>query len=353
MRKLLSFICLGCLLVSCGDDSSSSPEPVESSSSQEIESSSSEKSSSSYSSAKSSSSEKSSSSVRSSSSGPYVEKHLAWNYLNPDVTYKELVDKRDGHVYKYIEYEGNFRIMAENLNYSDSVSNPNLAGQTWCYQNSLDSCSKYGRYYTWTAAFNVEPSYSEETYAFSPRIDLYSAQGLCPEGWKVYVTNREWQNLLFRGFRGKHLCALKGWDSDVCIDTVGFAALPGGRYEDGVFTDVGKMFNWWSPMNQDKTAAHMGFMSADGGRQTIMKSKTVAAPIRCYQMLSRDACDEPDNPYCGSSSSNSVESSSDAGGTDIESSESENVESSDSVPSSSSDAGGTDIESSDSEAADN
>jgi len=158
MRPLLSLFCLGGLLISCGDDSSSSPEPLELSSSQVVESSSSEESSSSL--KLSSSSEKSSSSVESSSSAPYVEKHLAWQYLNPDVTYKELVDKRDGHVYKYLEYEGNFRVMAENLNYSDSVSNPNLVGQTWCYENSLDSCSKYGRYYTWTAAFNVPPSYS-------------------------------------------------------------------------------------------------------------------------------------------------------------------------------------------------
>lgn len=325
MRPLLSLFCLGGLLISCGDDSSSSPEPLELSSSQVVESSSSEESSSSL--KLSSPSEKSSSSVESSSSAPYVEKHLAWQYLNPDVTYKELVDKRDGHVYKYLEYEGNFRVMAENLNYSDSVSNPNLVGQTWCYENNLDSCSKYGRYYTWTAAFNVPPSYSEETYVFSPRVDFYSTQGLCPEGWKVYVIYREWQNMLFRGFRGKHLCALKGWDSDVCIDTVGFAALPNGRYEDGQFVEVGETFNWWSPMNQEKTTAHMGFMSADGGRHTVMKSKTVAAPIRCYQMLSRDACDEPDNPYCGHSSAVSVESSS-----------SESVESSDSVGSESSDS---------------
>lgn len=52
----------------------------------------------------SSSSEKSSSSVRSSSS--YVEKHLAWDYLNPALSYGEFTDERDGRVYKYVDYEG-------------------------------------------------------------------------------------------------------------------------------------------------------------------------------------------------------------------------------------------------------
>lgn len=42
---------------------------------------------------------------------------------------------------------------AENLDYADSVSNPNLKGASWC-AGSNDGCSQYGRVYTWAAAMN-------------------------------------------------------------------------------------------------------------------------------------------------------------------------------------------------------
>ena len=164
MRKLLGLFCLGGLLISCGGDSGSSPEVLESSSSQiePLEESSS--------SLMLSSSSEMSSSAESSSSSPYVEKHLAWNYLNPALSYGEVTDERDGHVYKYIEVDGYLRFMAENLNYTDSIANPNLLGSSWCPNNDLDSCSKYGRLYTWAAAMNVDEFFIPEGHwlSFSP-----------------------------------------------------------------------------------------------------------------------------------------------------------------------------------------
>ncbi len=44
--------------------------------------------------------------------------------------------------------------MAENLNYSDDTNYPSMLNKNTCYMNDFDSCEKYGRFYTWTAAID-------------------------------------------------------------------------------------------------------------------------------------------------------------------------------------------------------
>ncbi|PWJ68276.1 MULTISPECIES: FISUMP domain-containing protein [unclassified Fibrobacter] len=278
------------LLVGCGSDAkSTAPEPVSSS-----ESSSSLESSSSV----SSSSEDSSSSLESSSS-LWVDRHLAWDYLNPDIEYKEFTDARDGHVYKYFEYGNNLRIMAENLNYSDSVANSFLRGNSWCIGNSLDSCSKYGRYYTWAIAMNLNPYIYNEEVSMKPEDSFnLNYQGLCPEGWFLFAD----ENILdytLRNVRGEDYCALRGWNASVCADKIGFSALPGGIYEDGEFKHVGEAFYLWTVLNQKM--ADTGVMwilrfseTEDGvrthfGRYSMKKSS--GAPIRCYQKIEKKSLD--------------------------------------------------------------
>ena len=71
-------------------------------------------------------------------------------YGNETISYGKLVDERDGQIYRTVKI-GNQTWMAENLNYADSVSSPNLLQNNWCLDDK-DSCAKYGRYYSWTAA---------------------------------------------------------------------------------------------------------------------------------------------------------------------------------------------------------
>ncbi|MCF0224656.1 MAG: hypothetical protein HUK20_10340, partial [Fibrobacter sp.] len=66
-----------------------------------------------------------------------------------------LFDSRNGIVYKTVTI-GTQTWMAENLNYDDSVSTPNLKGGSWCYDNKDENCETYGRLYTWAAAMNLE-----------------------------------------------------------------------------------------------------------------------------------------------------------------------------------------------------
>ncbi len=136
-----------------------------------------------------------------------------WAYLNPNINYGMFTDSRDGQVYKTVKI-GTQTWMAENLNYSDSVRTPSLKKRSWCYENSADSCAKYGRLY------------SREV-----------AKSVCPEGWHL-PTGAEWQTLYDfvendQGV-GIHLKSQRGWgcsdDVSQGQDTYGFSALPAGLF---------------------------------------------------------------------------------------------------------------------------
>jgi len=248
--------------------------------------------------------------VESSSSAPYVEKHLAWEYLNPAISYGEFSDERDGHVYKYMEYNG-MRIMAENLNYSDSVQSPNLRGNSWCPHNDLDSCSKYGRLYTWAAAMNVDPSYNETLYHTGNDYTLMY-QGLCPEGWSIYTNEHVWKHVAFGSLGDYRLCALKGWRLAGCTDSAGFSALPNGyRTEDGKYAGIDSVFTYWTLLDQDFADASRGTLGIWDERyfwNALKMSKLQGAGVRCMQWVPRDTTSTDE-----SSSSGNAESSESVG----------------------------------------
>lgn len=70
--------------------------------------------------------------------------------------------------------------MAENLNYSDSVTYTSMKGGSWCYMNSIQNCRTYGRLYTWGAAMD-----SVKTGCGTGTICTLNDQGICPAGWRL------------------------------------------------------------------------------------------------------------------------------------------------------------------------
>lgn len=62
--------------------------------------------------------------------------------------------------------------MAENMR--------RIPDETWCYENSYDSCDVYGGLYTWDEAMDVPPHYFDTTVVKS-----FGEQGICPEGWRI------------------------------------------------------------------------------------------------------------------------------------------------------------------------
>ena len=204
------------------------------------------------SSAKSSSSAASSSSVESSSS---IEK-LVWQYLNPAISYGEIIDDRDGQVYKTVEI-GSQTWMAENLNYDYNYRMAN----SYCY---ADSCSKYGRLYTWSATVDSAAVFSTAGKGCGCHASRSPSggivRGVCPVGWHVPSLS-EFQTLIsyVGGYRvaGANLKSTSGWKSNSKYvgngsDSYGFSALPAGVYTDAItyhvyrFYDVGNFAFFWT-----------------------------------------------------------------------------------------------------------
>jgi uncharacterized protein (TIGR02145 family) len=162
-----------------------------------------------------------------------------------------FTDDRDGRTYRTVEINGQIW-MAENLNYqipdngwcggwfdnSDAsgilipesacakYSSSAFSAQigSWCYNNDISNCAKYGRLYTWNAA-----------------------TGACPAGWHLPNIN-EWTNLgIFAGGGATYEEKLRAkppvWDG---TDDFGFSAMPGGfRRYDGSFDSIGEWGSFW------------------------------------------------------------------------------------------------------------
>lgn len=127
--------------------------------------------------------------------------------------YGSFTDTRDGRVYKTIDIWGQ-TWMAENLDYRDSVSKPELEGNRWCYGNEAEQCDTYGSFYSCELSSQV-----------------------CPAGWHLPSIS-DWFELynfivLMGGDPQSGLRAKDGWldysdNVNNGTDVLGFTALPGG-----------------------------------------------------------------------------------------------------------------------------
>ncbi len=112
-------------------------------------------------------------------------------------SYGELLDKRDRHVYKTIKI-GEQTWMAENLNFdyhNRMASVLALTLPSLCYNNSRDSCAKYGRLYSWSIAMDSAAVYGQTGISCgiwknglqgTCKNDAYNyTRGACPENWHI------------------------------------------------------------------------------------------------------------------------------------------------------------------------
>ena len=145
------------------------------------------------------SSKESSSSVvtESSSSQESISSVIEISYSSWEpYSYGELVDNRDGHVYKTIKI-GEQTWMAENLNFeyhNIKAFNPAQILPSLCY-NSRDSCAKYGRLYSWSTAMDSATIYgksgqncgiwSNNKEEFCKNEVYNYVRGACPENWHI------------------------------------------------------------------------------------------------------------------------------------------------------------------------
>jgi len=161
---------------------------------------------------------------------------------NSSAVFGAMTDARDGQTYRTVTL-GSEIWMAQNLNYRGSAGVPDTVGI--CYGNSLDSCAKYGRLYTWTEAMAAGAS-----SASLPS----GARGVCPSGWHV-PSDTEWttlQNFVdsTNTVDAARLKSASGWVPNGGLsgngtDDFGFRGLPGGYSNEG-FSTAGITGTWWS-----------------------------------------------------------------------------------------------------------
>lgn len=141
--------------------------------------------------------------------------------FNDVISYGNLVDERDGKSYKTVLI-GEQLWMAENLNYGDSASTPELEGHVWCGGgDSLENdCGIYGRLYTWSAGAE-----------------------LCPEGWTLpsmddfRILAQNFGGLTFAGDPLKS--EAEAWSKKGGSNISGFSALPAGyRHHEGEILEI-------------------------------------------------------------------------------------------------------------------
>lgn len=223
----------------------------------------------------------------SSSSETSSSSKANWAYLNPAISYGEFTDARDNQVYKSVVI-GTQTWMAENLNYSDSISSENLKGNNWCFDNDTANCTIYGRMYSWTGAMNVSNSYQSVILG-----DSINHQGACPDGWHI-PRNSEWNTLAnYAGgnnVAGGKLKSLSGWYNDGNgTDDYGFSAIPSGWQEKdksfhGLKTDV----DFWMASEGGASYGYHRFLLystsvVSSGSSTKYYYKNAAYSVRCLK----------------------------------------------------------------------
>ena len=250
-------------------------------------------------------------------------------YLNSTKTYGEILDIRDGQVYKTIEIcdkdnKSCQTWMAQNLNYAlDPEKVSSMGDNAWsgCYgdggiesesgryltdEEVSTNCSKYGRLYTWEVAMNDAACASgkECKASLNPATPV---QGVCPQGWHL-PSHREFATLInyidpdfgydrYDGksvIAGRELKSQSGWNPGLTIsgngtDAYGFSALPGGNRVcvvagDCGFISVGSSADFWSSGEGNSEKAFRFGLSYDCGDVKLTAGfKILVGAVRCLR----------------------------------------------------------------------
>jgi len=184
-----------------------------------------------------------------------------------ETAFGTFTDTRDGQTYKTVKI-GEQTWMAENLNYITDrywrFGDTTDFNISWCYNNDISYCYKYGRLYDWNTAETV-----------------------CPNGWKL-PSREDWNRLVTTagGWKtaGKKLKSKSGWNENGNgTDNYGFSALSGGfRYVYGGFSGVGYYGYWWTATEYPGGDAYgRGMYCYDGIVYEGYLDKSYGYSVRC------------------------------------------------------------------------
>ena len=212
-----------------------------------------------------------------------------------DCVYGTLVDERDGQIYKTVKI-GNQIWMAENLNYAYLQPTEELDSSSWCYDNEVSNCEKYGRLYLWSAALDSAALFSNAGKGFgdgtcslipeepTPCEPSGIVRGVCPAGWHLPWPS-EWYALYqMTGNDKRFLKSKKNWiEENDGTDSFGFGALPSGTLyavrQKLIFNYVGAFTDFWTPGNNGSPeSASFAYIN-----DLDIRTAYQALPIRCVK----------------------------------------------------------------------
>lgn len=207
-----------------------------------------------------------------SSNDVHIEGDLDSSYVDEiPVHFGKLEYK--GKTYKTIELFGR-TYMAENMNFE--------TGNSWCYNNSADSCKKYGRLY-----------------------DKETAVTVCPEGWSLMNIGVDGnaQGQIFStpsslrtigDFYAEEIKSTDSWVQESGNNLSGMNLLPSGGYDIGseAFFDVGYTaylwtINSWDDANYADTVS-VALRYYDFTFSLASNGKNYAYAVRCEKDLPRN-----------------------------------------------------------------
>ena len=176
--------------------------------------------------------------------------------VNSNVVKGTMKDPRDGKTYKTVKI-GSHVWMAENLNY--------ITENSFCYDDDPVNCKKYGRLYTWNAAWTA-----------------------CPHGWFLPTKIELWSLIENAGgikFASKALRATSGWnDFGNGDDAFGFSALPAGyRSNSGNFYSQGVYAYFWGQSRTYRAADYMYLYRGSDDASFDQGNMDFALSVRCFK----------------------------------------------------------------------
>jgi len=166
-----------------------------------------------------------------------------------------LNDIRDGKVYKTVKIDNRIW-MAQNLNFI-------AENGSWCYDDDLNNCDKYGRLYDWETSAKI-----------------------CPEGWHL-PTEADYEALIDAVNNDGNALKSKGQGTEggAGTNTSGFSALLAGlRYGSGLFSGSGLSANFWCSAEYESSNAYFLYLfQDDGGVFLFDYYKEAAFSVRCVK----------------------------------------------------------------------
>lgn len=231
----------------------------------------------------------------------WTDEWREWNSCFYDL----LTDERDGQVYKTVKIADQWW-MAENLNFRYLQKTDSLDSSSFCLNDSLAYCEKYGRLYLWSAAMDSAALYSTnaEGCGFgTPCAPESPVRGVCPAGWHI-PSKDEWDTLYrrtypkelydidlieepYNGYTLMFDDGRKGYGHD-CKDRFGFNALSAGHGWAGgpEYSADGATMFWSSTINKDKpdSLTHVFVLGDDeSGTNASIGDRRKLYSVRCIK----------------------------------------------------------------------